>query len=83
MKSNVLDYEPKRALFVPDEDPLLFYRAISGFIRLHLNKKGRVYCEINQYLGEDITRLFESDGLINTVIEKDMYKNDRFLIATK
>jgi release factor glutamine methyltransferase len=62
MKRNVLDYEPGLALFVPDEDPLIYYRGIIVFSKQYLKQDGWVYCEINQYLSDEVIRLFRAAG---------------------
>ncbi len=83
MNKNVLDYEPAKALFVEDENPLIFYRAIANFAKEHLNKSGIVYCEINQYLGNETSALFLEAGFQSVDIIKDMNGNDRILKALK
>ncbi|NOX47970.1 MAG: peptide chain release factor N(5)-glutamine methyltransferase [Chlorobi bacterium] len=79
MNKNVLDYEPAIALFVEDEKPLLFYGAIAKFANGHLNKSGAVYCEINQYLGEETLSLFVKSGFEQAEVFKDINGNDRIL----
>ena len=81
MNKNVLDYEPAKALFVEDENPLVFYNAIAKFAKEHLNKAGIVYCEINQYLGNETSALFFEAGFQSVEIIKDMNRNDRILKA--
>jgi len=81
MHNNVLDYEPAMALFVEDENPLLFYGAIAKFAKDHLNRSGTVYCEINQYLGKETSALFFDAGFQSVDIVKDMNGNDRILKA--
>jgi release factor glutamine methyltransferase len=78
MSNQVLEYEPHLALFVKDEDPLIFYRRILDFIQQGLNPKGKVYLELNQQLGEETRTLFEKEGW-STKLIKDMSGNDRFL----
>jgi release factor glutamine methyltransferase len=75
---NVLHYEPARALFVPDNDPLIFYAAIADFGKDHLNKNGTIYLEIPENAGEAITRLFESKAYF-TEIKKDMQGKERMV----
>ena len=81
MKPNVLDYEPHSALFVKDEDPLLYYRAISGLAREKLNSNGSVYLEINEKLGEEVVALFQENGFIDVELRKDMHGKDRLVKA--
>lgn len=81
MKPNVLNYEPSLALFVEDNDPLVFYEAIAGYALKHLKEGGVVYCEINQYLSEESEKLFYQKGFKNVLIKKDMNNNFRFLKA--
>jgi release factor glutamine methyltransferase len=79
IKPNVLDYEPHLALFVDDNDALLFYRKIALLAKGNLPKNGKIYFEINQYLGVETTQMLEEFGFTNVVLRKDMYGNDRML----
>ncbi|MGH2553458.1 MAG: peptide chain release factor N(5)-glutamine methyltransferase [Chitinophagaceae bacterium] len=79
MQTNVLNFEPPHALFVPDNDPLIFYRAIAEFGKSHLRKKGAIYCEIHEDLGKEVIHLFESCGYISE-IKKDMQQKDRMVL---
>jgi release factor glutamine methyltransferase len=79
MQSNVLDYEPSAALFVPDSDPLIFYRAIAKFSTRHLSDNGRLYMEINENLGEEVRFLLEDKGLSDILIRKDMRGKERMV----
>ncbi|MFT3946656.1 MAG: peptide chain release factor N(5)-glutamine methyltransferase [Agriterribacter sp.] len=81
MQENVLNYEPHTALFVPDEDPLLFYKAIAKFASSHLNNAGKVYVEIHEAQGEAAKKIFEKNGFTNCMIKKDMQGKDRMLRA--
>lgn len=83
MKKNVIDYEPPVALYVDEQDPLTFYRAIATFCKYHLNKNGNFFCEINQYLGHEIVKIFVSEGFLDTEISEDMFGNTRFISGTK
>ena len=76
---NVIDYEPKTALFVND-DPLYFYREILKFAKKHLVKNGSIYLEINDKYAEDLKNIF-SDYKFR--IKKDLYDKKRFLIIDK
>lgn len=79
MQSNVLDYEPHQALFVPDDNPLLFYRAILWYAMRHLSPNGSIWFEINQALGEELRHLIEYFGFSDIEILKDSYEHDRFV----
>lgn len=82
MQKNVLDFEPSLALFVPDEDALLFYRNIAAFGKTHLADKGSVFLEINESLGDEVVRLFEEQGY-PCETRKDLQGKDRMVKATK
>lgn len=83
IKNNVKEHEPSLALFVPDKDPLLFYRAIAQFSKAHLNKGGRLYLEINQYLGGETRDLLKARNFSEIELRKDIFGNDRMLKAIK
>ncbi|MET0634752.1 MAG: peptide chain release factor N(5)-glutamine methyltransferase [Chitinophagaceae bacterium] len=80
MSPNVRDYEPASALFVPDDDPLLFYRAIAEFGITNLREDGRIYVEIYEGLGKKTLELFTSKGY-NAELKKDMQGKDRMIRA--
>ena len=82
MHQNVLDFEPHLALFVPDNDALLFYRKIALFGKDHLQKNGSVYVEINEALGNDTADLFISNNY-TVELKKDLQGKDRMLKAIK
>ena len=79
---NVLEYEPHLALFVEDEDALLFYRKIAQLALKSLTPNGKLYFEINQYLGIETLELIKSFGFKNVVLHKDIYGNDRMIEGT-
>ncbi len=81
MKKNVLDYEPENALFVDDANPLIFYSAIADFSKNNLRQNGKVYCEINQYLGDEVAGLFKRSGFLEVAVLKDLNGNDRIIKA--
>ena len=83
MKSNVLDNEPHLALFVKDNDPLIFYKAIVDFAINNLKEKGQLYFEINQYLGEETKALLTKTNFENIELLKDLNGNDRMLKGIK
>jgi release factor glutamine methyltransferase len=76
---NVLEFEPHFALFVEDNDALLFYRKITELAKNHLAENGKLYFEINQYLGKETVALVESYGFNNVQLIKDIYGNDRMI----
>jgi release factor glutamine methyltransferase len=77
MQPNVLDYEPGIALFVPDENPLVFYGKILDFAFLAGKPAGKVYFEIHEKFGEEIRQLFSLKGFENIIIKKDIHGKDR------
>ena len=79
MHVNILGFEPHQALFVPDDDPLRFYRAIAGIAAYILNKKGRIYFEINEKKGIDILNLLKDKGFQEVTLMKDLNGKDRFI----
>jgi release factor glutamine methyltransferase len=81
IKSNVLEYEPHLALFVEDNDALLFYRKIAQLAIKSLAPNGKLYFEINQYLGKETVELLESLGFKDIELKKDIYGNDRMITA--
>lgn len=83
IKPNVLDNEPHLALFVEDDNPLLFYRAITNFAIKKLKDKGSLYFEINQYLGEETQQLLIDANFEAIELLKDLNGNDRMLKAEK
>ncbi len=82
MSDNVLNFEPRIALFVPDNDALIFYKNIAKFGMTHLKKDGNIYAEINEALGEQVIRLFETYSYKNIELRKDMQGKDRMLKVT-
>lgn len=83
MESNVLDFEPALALFVPDDDPLEFYRAIFSIGSEVLAPDGVVYCEINPLYAKDLVKLGNSAGFGDVRILRDSYGKERFMIARR
>lgn len=81
MERNVLDYEPHMALFVPDSDPLIFYRAIASYALSHLVAGGWVCLEINQAFPLEMTKLLASFGFRNITIIPDQYGKKRIACA--
>ena len=83
MERNVKDYEPGQALFVPDNDPLLFYKAIAPYAVQSLERGGRLYLEINQRFGAEVKQLLEAAGFDEVRIVDDSYGNPRFVIGVR
>lgn len=83
MESNVLDHEPHMALFVPDNEPLLFYRPITEFAAAHLNEGGRLYLEINPLYAGDVAALLNKEGFSDVEISDDISHRQRFATAVK
>lgn len=81
MEHNVLDYEPHTALFVPDNDPLLFYRAIAEYATTHLAPNGQLFFEINRAFSKETARMLQGKGFGNIEIRQDQYGNDRMIKA--
>ncbi len=78
MHPNVLQYEPGTALFVPDDDPLLFYKTITRFAKQHLADDGFLYFEIHEDLGKATLDLLQAEGF-TTELKKDMQEKDRMI----
>ena len=83
MEPNVKDYEPGQALFVPDNDPLLFYKEIAPYAARSLERGGRLYLEINQRFGAEVKRLLEDNGFDEVRIIDDSYGKPRFAAAIR
>ena len=79
IKKNVLDNEPHLALFVEDNDALIFYKKIAELARKNLSENGQLYFEINQYLGKETVDLLEKMNFKNIELRKDIYGNDRMI----
>jgi release factor glutamine methyltransferase len=82
IKKNVLDNEPHLALFVEDNDALIFYRKIAQLAQKNLNPQGQLYFEINQYLGQEMLDLLREMGFKNSELRQDIYGNDRMIQCT-
>jgi release factor glutamine methyltransferase len=79
IKKNVLDNEPHLALFVEDNDALIFYRKIGELAQKNLSENGQLFFEINQYLGKEMIDLLEKMNFKNIELRKDIYGNDRMI----
>ncbi len=82
IQDNVLLNEPHLALFVENNNPLIFYKAIAEFALNHINNKGAIYFEINQYLGNETVNLLKNLGFNNIILKKDIFNNNRMIKAT-
>lgn len=83
MNANVLDYEPHLALFVPDDDPLIFYKIIAERGVRSLRSGGRIIVEINERFGKEVKEVFMNAGLRDACILKDLQGKDRIVSAVK
>ncbi len=83
MQPNVLDHEPHTALFVSDDDPLIFYREIIALSKIKLRKKGSLWFEINEMYADELKELTESQGFKDVNIFFDIHGKSRFLHAIK
>ncbi|MDR3194204.1 MAG: peptide chain release factor N(5)-glutamine methyltransferase [Tannerella sp.] len=81
MERNVLDFEPRQALFVPDDDPLLFYRRITGLAREKLAKNGSLHLEINEACGALAAQMLRDEGFRPVELLRDLSGKDRFIEA--
>ncbi|MDO6801865.1 peptide chain release factor N(5)-glutamine methyltransferase [Wenyingzhuangia sp. 1_MG-2023] len=82
MQQNVLAHEPHLALFIADEDPLIFYRKIAQLAKQALKPNGALYYEINQYLGKETVVLLKDIGFKHVTLQKDIFGNDRMIKAS-
>lgn len=83
MKGNVLNYEPDLALFVTDEDPLIFYKKIAELAKDNLSEKGKLFFEINEYLGNELVAFLEASGFNNIRLHKDFAEKDRMISCSR
>ena len=83
MRANVLDHEPSSALFVPDSDPLIFYRKILEFAQKALKPNGQIWFEINEKFGKETAELCREKGFKNVEIIKDFRGKERVIIAKR
>jgi release factor glutamine methyltransferase len=81
IKNNVLENEPHLALFVDNENPLLFYKKIADLAKNHLTKNGILFFEINQYLGKETLEMLQEKGFQKSELQKDLFGNDRIIKA--
>lgn len=83
MNNNVLDYEPHLALFVSDNDALIYYKRIIDFSKVHLQREGLLFLEINEQKSVEIKDLLENNGFENVLIKKDMQGKNRMVKAVR
>ncbi len=83
MEQHVLDHEPHQALFVPDEDPLLFFRAIARWGQKALHKDGRLYFEINPAYHQELTKMLDEMGYSEIETRKDQFGRNRMIKAKR
>lgn len=83
MSANVLNYESQKALFVPDNDPLIYYRQITQFARRYLNENGWLFFEINENLGNETIDLVRQCGYKEAELKKDLFGKNRMLRCRK
>jgi release factor glutamine methyltransferase len=81
MHTNVTNFEPHTALFVPEHDPLIFYKAIADFALLNLTPNGLLFFEINELYGQETVKLLKDKGFVNAELRKDMSGRDRMIKA--
>lgn len=79
MTDSVIHYEPDLALFVDDQNPLLFYSLIAEFAKTHLKKNGSIYLELNEFRASDVCQLFEDKGYKDITLKNDMQGKSRML----
>lgn len=82
MSRHVVEHEPESALFVPNENPLIFYDAIAGFAKTNLMPEGFVYVEIHEDLGEETVTLFRNNGFRSVELFRDYFGKNRFVRAS-
>jgi len=81
IKNNVLNNEPHLALFVDNENPLIFYKKIADLAKSHLTKNGLLFFEINQYLSNETVTMLKEKEFTNIELKKDLFGNDRMIQA--
>jgi release factor glutamine methyltransferase len=83
MAINVVAHEPHTALFVPDDEPLIFYKALADFGKHRLHSGGHMYMEIHEDYGLFVTQLFKKEGYTNIDLKQDMQGKDRMVKVQK
>ena len=83
MARNVSEFEPESALFVADDDPLIFYRAIASFCKEYLAGRGEIWVEINEQFGAETAKLFKKEGFGQVRILRDIHEKERYINARR
>jgi len=83
MANNVTGFEPASALFVEDNDPLIFFRAIASFCNIHLADNGEVWVEINEQFGKETAGIFKKEGFSRVRILRDIHEKERYINARR
>ncbi len=83
MPRNVTEFEPGSALFVADEDPLIFYSAIAAFCKSYLADRGEIWVEINEQLGSETASLFKKEGFSKARVLRDIHEKERYINARR
>jgi len=83
MHENVLGFEPEEALFVKDDEPLIFYNRITEVAGKHLQPKGEIYFEINEYFSREVMQLLEKNDFVDVTLKRDINNKPRMIKATK
>ena len=83
MKKNVIEYEPSIALFVPNDDPLIFFNSIADFGKENLHESGSIYVEIHEHLGGKVESLFRTKGYDSIEVRKDLQGKERMIRASR
>ena len=82
MDKHVTDFEPALALFVPDEDPLIFYKDILSFAKNHLNEKGKIFLETHENFADDVCSLFKDAGF-DAIVKNDLFDKPRMVLINR
>ncbi|MEA3451302.1 MAG: peptide chain release factor N(5)-glutamine methyltransferase [Bacteroidota bacterium] len=83
MQKNVLNNEPHLALFVEDDNPLIYYKAIANFAKKSLKKGGKIYLEVNEYIADSTAEIFKTQIFCDVKIKNDIFDKKRFIVVIK
>ena len=81
MQNNILDFEPHNALFVPDDNPLIFYKKIINIAKESLFSGGKIFFEVNEKFANEITMMLDYSGFVDIKLKKDINDKDRMIKA--